>query len=228
MDDEVVLDTARGIDSRRSTGAVGYLFQEYALFPHLDVAANVRFGARAGADVQPLLERFRIGELARRASTSSRAASASGSRSRAPSGATRRCCSSTSRSRRSTRTRGPACAPNCESSSTRSRLPTLLVTHDFEDAATLAHRVGVISEGAGAAARHAHRARRSPERRVRRELHGGDGAARSGGRGARRAHARRARRRCLGVELGPASGPVNVAVYPWDVSVGTASPTTRA
>jgi len=26
-------------------------------------------------------------------------------------------------------------------------LPTILVTHDFEDAATLAHRVGVISEG---------------------------------------------------------------------------------
>ena len=27
------------------------------------------------------------------------------------------------------------------------RLPTVLVTHDFEDAATLAHRVGVISDG---------------------------------------------------------------------------------
>ena len=39
-------------------------------------------------------------------------------------------------------------------------LPTILVTHDFEDAATLAHRVGVISEGRDPPARHADGARR--------------------------------------------------------------------
>jgi len=65
IDDEVVLDTARGIDVAPEYRRVGYLFQEYALFPHLDVAGNVRFGARRGEDVQPLLDRFRIGELAR-------------------------------------------------------------------------------------------------------------------------------------------------------------------
>ena len=43
---------------------VGYLFQEYALFPHLDVARNVRFGARRRSDVAPLLDRFRIADLA--------------------------------------------------------------------------------------------------------------------------------------------------------------------
>jgi len=43
---------------------VGYLFQEYALFPHLDVTGNVRFGAASDVDVRALLERFRIAHLA--------------------------------------------------------------------------------------------------------------------------------------------------------------------
>jgi len=41
---------------------VGMLFQHYALFPHLSVRENVRFGARG--DVAPLLERFGLGPLA--------------------------------------------------------------------------------------------------------------------------------------------------------------------
>jgi molybdate transport system ATP-binding protein len=49
----------------------GFVFQDLALFPHLDVRANVLFGARADGDgtrerLHRLLERFRIGHLARR------------------------------------------------------------------------------------------------------------------------------------------------------------------
>ncbi len=49
----------------------GFVFQDLALFPHLDVRANVLFGARADGDgtrerLDRLLERFRIGHLARR------------------------------------------------------------------------------------------------------------------------------------------------------------------
>ena len=51
---------------------VGYLFQEYALFPHLDVAQNVRFGARRGADVQ--LERSRTDASGRFATSQLRSA----------------------------------------------------------------------------------------------------------------------------------------------------------
>jgi ABC-type sulfate/molybdate transport systems ATPase subunit len=65
LDDLVLLDTHRGIDVAPEHRRVGYLFQEYALFPHLDVAHNVRFGARRRDDVVPLLDRFRITDLAR-------------------------------------------------------------------------------------------------------------------------------------------------------------------
>ena len=46
LDELVLLDTNRRIDVPPEHRRVGYLFQEYALFPHLDVWRNVQFGAR--------------------------------------------------------------------------------------------------------------------------------------------------------------------------------------
>ena len=90
---------------------VNMVFQSYALFDHLDVADNVAFGLRRKKVAKDEIKR-RVGDalelvnLARarrpRAPTSSRAASASGSRWRARSSTGRRCCCSTSRSARST------------------------------------------------------------------------------------------------------------------------------
>jgi molybdate transport system ATP-binding protein len=62
LGDEIWLDTQQGISRRPEERRVGLVFQEYALFPHLSVRANVAY---AGRDRVPeLLERFRIAHLA--------------------------------------------------------------------------------------------------------------------------------------------------------------------
>jgi molybdate transport system ATP-binding protein len=71
--DECWFDSARGIQRAVPERRVGYLFQHYALFPHLSVRANVGFGltrwfrrlSRAdGGRVDELLAAFGLSELA--------------------------------------------------------------------------------------------------------------------------------------------------------------------
>ena len=57
LDGEVWLDTERRVRRRPEERSVGYVFQEYALFPHMTVRQNVRFGGRR--DVDGLLESLR-------------------------------------------------------------------------------------------------------------------------------------------------------------------------
>jgi ABC-type sulfate/molybdate transport systems ATPase subunit len=141
------LDTAQGIDIAPEHRRVGYLFQEYALFPHLDVAGNVRFGASDAAAVGSLLERFRISHLA-----SARIHELSG-------GERQRVALARALARDPAvlLLDEPLAALDAHTrADVRSELheivaalaiPTLLVTHDFEDAAALADIVGVIVEG---------------------------------------------------------------------------------
>jgi ABC-type sulfate/molybdate transport systems ATPase subunit len=125
--------------------SVGLVFQEYALFPHLSVEANVGFGGRGRAS--ELMERFRIAHLA-----GSRPAELSG-------GERQRVALARALAR------DPAVLLLDEpmaalDAHTRAgvraelqellrdlALPTILVTHDFDDAAALADSVGVIAEG---------------------------------------------------------------------------------
>jgi molybdate transport system ATP-binding protein len=147
LDGRVWLDTKAGIDIAPERRRVGYLFQEYALFPHLDVLANIRFGARAGSPVEELLERFQISHLAR-----ARVVELSGGE-----------------RQRVALARALALQPgvllldeplSALDAHTKAAvrielhellrdlaLPTILVTHDFEDAAALADRVGVMVDG---------------------------------------------------------------------------------
>jgi molybdate transport system ATP-binding protein len=46
VDGRVLLDTDRGVDVAPQQRRVGYVFQGYALFPHLTVSGNVGFGLR--------------------------------------------------------------------------------------------------------------------------------------------------------------------------------------
>jgi molybdate transport system ATP-binding protein len=146
LDGETWLDTASGVDLPPERRRVGLVFQEYALFPHMTVRANVAYGGRQRAD--ELLARFGIAPLA---DAYPRAISG-GERQRV---ALARALA-----------RDPAVLLLDEPLSaldahTRAHvraelrellhelaLPTLVVTHDFEDAAALADRVGVLVEGA--------------------------------------------------------------------------------
>ena len=61
-DGETWFDQARKIDVAADERAVGFLFQDYALFPHLSVRKNIEFARRHKAD--EYLERFSITHLA--------------------------------------------------------------------------------------------------------------------------------------------------------------------
>jgi molybdate transport system ATP-binding protein len=139
------LDTSHGLDVPPERRRVGLVFQEYALFPHLSVRANVEFGGRRRAT--ELLERFEIDALADARPTTL----SGGERQRV---ALARALA-----------RDPAVLLLDEPLSaldayTRAHvrselrellqelaLPTVIVTHDFDDAAALADRVGVLVQG---------------------------------------------------------------------------------
>ena len=104
-------------------------------------------------------------------------------------------------------------------------LPTILVTHDFEDAAALADRVGVIVDGRVLQSGTRGGARRRPGRRVRRELHRRErcsrGPPRPGANGLTE----------VVLDAGgtawstePGTGRVGLAVYPWEVSLSRELP----
>jgi ABC-type sulfate/molybdate transport systems ATPase subunit len=224
LDADTWLDTARGIDVPPERRSVGYLFQEYALFPHLDVARNVSFGARKGADIGALLDRFRIGDLAR-----ARVGELSGGErqrvalARALARNPRVLLLDEPLSALDTHTRAGVRAELRELLELLG-LPTVLVTHDFEDAATLAHRVGVISDG------------RILQIDTPTELVAAPGdsfVASFTGATLLAGHAVETSDGLTKVSLEDglslwsadhADGPVNVAVYPWDVSIGLDEP----
>ena len=70
FDDETWFDAAAGIHVAPQRRRLGYVSQEYGLFPHLTVEQNIRFGmpdsADAGRRVADILETVRLGSMATR------------------------------------------------------------------------------------------------------------------------------------------------------------------
>jgi molybdate transport system ATP-binding protein len=143
--EETWFDAARGLHVPPERRSVGLVFQEYALFPHLTVAQNVAFGA--GLDRSDLLERFRIGHLAR-----ARPGDLSGGErqrvalARALARSPRVLLLDEPMAALDPHTRGGV-REELRVLLRELGLPTLVVTHDFEDAAALADRVGVLVDG---------------------------------------------------------------------------------
>ena len=145
LGERVLFDAQRGIDLAPERRRVGLVFQEYALFPHMSVLANVGFGGRRRS--REMLERLRIGHLA-----DARPAELSG-------GERQRVALARALAREpdvllldepmaalDPHTR-EAVRGELRELLAELGLPTLLVTHSFTDASALAGRVAVLEAG---------------------------------------------------------------------------------
>ena len=209
-------DSTQGISLPPEQRSVGFVFQDYALFPHLSVHRNVAFGSAGEADVDELLERFRIGHL-----RDVKPATLSG-------GERQRVALARALARHpgtllldeplsalDAHTRA-AIRVELQELLHELALPTILITHDFRDAAALADRAAVIVDGTLRQVGSVESLARRPADAFVAALTGNNllpAVARPEGEGAR-----------LTLEDGqelrvaePASGPVGVAIAPWDV-----------
>ena len=218
-DDDSWYDHPR-VNVRPEQRSVGYVFQDYALFPHLTVERNVRFG---GGSTNGLLDRLRISHLAKVKPD----ALSGGERQRVA------VARALARRPRVLLLDEPLAALDPHTrAAVRSdlhdllrelALPTLLVTHDFEDAAALADRIGVIARGRIRQLGTAAELLASPEDDVVASFAGAnvlDGVAAPAEAGLT---AVRLGRGATVYSTDTVSGPVDVIVYPWDVSLALAA-----
>ena len=150
---ETWLDTARGVDVPAERRRCGYVFQDYALFPHLTAWQNVAYPLRGLGRRERRLRALELLErLGLRERAEARPSSLSG-------GERQRVALARALARRpqvllldeplsalDARTRAGATRELADVLRT-SEAPALLVTHDFTEAAQLGDRIGIIDAG---------------------------------------------------------------------------------
>jgi molybdate transport system ATP-binding protein len=215
-------DAEARVDVAPEKRSVGLVFQDYALFPHLTVAENVAYGG--GRDSVALLERFGIGSLARIKPGDL----SGGERQRV------------ALARALARDPGvllldePLAALDAH---TRARvrgelrgilaglgLPTLVVTHSFEDAAALTDRIGVLVEGQLVQTGTAAELVAAPTTRFVADFTGANllpGRARAGGDGLTEVVLADGSRIVSTDEL---TGEVGAVIHPWEIGIARAIP----
>jgi len=217
-DEEVWFDSAHGIDRRPEQRSVGFVFQEYALFPHLSVEQNITFGGGRGGTAG-LLRRLRIEGVA-----NARPTELSG-------GERQRVALARALARDpqvllldepmaalDPHTRG-AVRVELHDLLRELALPTLLVSHDFEDAAVLADRVGVLVDGCLRQVGSPEELLATPADPFVATFAGANVLSGTADRGADGLTAIRLDDRTTIYSTDEAFGAVDVIVYPWDVSL---------
>jgi molybdate transport system ATP-binding protein len=221
-DEETWFDAHRKVFVPPEERRVGLVFQDYALFPHLTVRQNIEYARRHGAD--EYLDRLRIAHLERARPDSL----SGGERQRVA------LARALARDPEILLLDEPLAALDAHTKvDVRAELqqllagleiPTLLVTHDFEDAAALAGHVGVLVEGRL-------RQEGAPADLVARPadpfvasftganlLHGRPDGVAAGTTGVRLEDGTLIRTSDEG------QGSLTLAVYPWDITISTAPP----
>jgi ABC-type sulfate/molybdate transport systems ATPase subunit len=201
--------------------AAGFLFQDYALFPHMSVRRNVEYAQKDGAEGH--LERLGIGHLAE-------------AHPRELSGGERQrvaLARALARDPKVLLLDEPLSALDAHTKASVRRelrellaglnVPTLFVTHDFEDAAALADRIGVIADGTlrqigpaaelGARPADAFVASFTGANLLRGRALSANGVARV-----------RLEDGLIVSTAEPAEGDVVLAIYPWDITLGVEPP----
>ncbi len=214
--DETWFDSERGIDRPPEERSVGFVFQEYALFPHLSVERNVTFG---GGRAEELLRRLQIEHLA-----AARPAELSG-------GERQRVALARALARKpdvllldepmaalDPHTRGKVRA-ELHQLLREIELPALLVTHDFEDAAALADRIGVLADGTLRQLGTAEQLLASPADEVVASFAGANVLTGVAGPGPEGLTLVRLDDHTTIYSTDTAFGEVDAIVYPWDVSI---------
>ncbi len=223
---ETWLDTERGVDVPPERRRCGYVFQEYALFPHLSAWQNVAYPLRGMSRAErreralELLERFGLRELA-------------DARPRTLSGGERQrvaVARALARKPAVLLLDEPLSALDARTRASASRelaavlrdveVPALLVTHDFAEAAQLGDRVGVIDAGRVVQEGTPSELAAAPRSAFVADFTGAVVLTGVAERLSGRSHGGRARRRRRRSRARTSvEGPVAVSVYPWEIAI---------